>query len=75
MATTKPVKIDKIYHDSDGWWCDYAPGWKSCTDPLGAQHTEHEQTRSELMQLVRQAKRCDCDDCAKVLATQPISRG
>lgn len=59
---TDPI-IESIYKDDDGWWVAYKPGWKSSTDPVGELHSEHEDTKRQVMALVRKAMRCDCVDC------------
>lgn len=60
MAITKTVVVEK---DEDGWWAYYADGWKSSTDTVGAQHTDHADTKREIMRLVRSAIPCNCKQC------------
>lgn len=73
IKITKPRKIKPIIaeveKDEDGYWAYYKPGYKSATDPIGAQHWDHEDTRREIMSLVKSAIKCDCDECKKELKT------
>lgn len=62
MKTRKTFAIEK---DSDGWWAWYRGGWKSAIDPVGACHLDHESTKREIMERVRDAIPCDCPDCQR----------
>jgi len=57
---------DLIEQDEDGWWAYYKPGTRSMLssdrDPL---HSDHEDTKRELMKLVKAAEPCTCKDCVK----------
>jgi hypothetical protein len=58
-----------IEQDEDGWWAYYGPGTRSVLssdrDPL---HSDHEDTKRELMKLVKAAEPCKCKDCVKDLS-------
>lgn len=67
-------KIQSIYKDDDGWWVEYKPGWQSSNDP--GCHGEHENTKREVMELVRNALPCDCVDCYQALmANEGVTNG
>ena len=82
MYTTVPASIpkslakyyDKISdyenstRDHNGHWLYYAAGWKSGSDPLGAQHQDHEDTIKELVRCVREALPCGCSECTEMLS-------
>ena len=53
--------IASEYADSDGYWIDLAPGWKSMLDPIGNEHGIHEETKKECYMVG--VMRCDCSDC------------
>jgi len=63
MKQKQNVIAVEVEKDEDGWWAYYADGWKSSTDAVGAQHTDHADTKREIMKLVRSAIPCNCKQC------------
>jgi hypothetical protein len=66
MATKKPkasqceIKTDP----NDGsLWVYYPHGWKSGSDPMGCQHQDHIDNKSEVRSSIKDAIPCDCEDC------------
>jgi hypothetical protein len=54
-------KIAREYRDSDGYWIELAPGWK--TDDC---HTIHEDTRRSALAKLRLVRPCDCAQCKQM---------
>jgi hypothetical protein len=59
-----------ITHDDDGWWAEYAVGWCSSLDPQC--HTEHEDTKAEVVTLVRAAIPCRC--CTECISASDAAK-
>ena len=56
-------RVREMFHDDDGWWIYLKRGWRQGDNLC---HTLHEDTKTRLMQELRNTKRCDCDYCKEV---------
>jgi len=52
-------RVAYVDHDDDGWWIGLHDGW--CCDI--ALHTIHEDTKSDVLQCLRNTILCTCSDC------------
>jgi len=63
-------KIELQYRDSDGYWIDLTPGWKSGDDPIGCVHGIHEDTKREALAKMKSVMKCDCDECEELIKNE-----
>lgn len=65
----------EIYKDQDGWWADYKDGWCSSMDRKGALHSDHDDTKAKITRLVRDAVKCDCEQCVTPTQLEQLRAG
>lgn len=58
--------VESEYQDSDGYWIDLKPGFKSGHDPVGTVHGIHEDTKREAYLVLADTLICKCEECQKV---------
>ena len=62
-ASTDP-RVERIYHDSDGWWIDLKDGWRNGFDePRGALHGIHEDRLRDALSKMSGVVACTCGEC------------
>lgn len=57
-------KVAHEYEDSDGYWIVLNAGWKS----TGGEHAIVEGTKMAAHTALRNAMRCDCEQCEEIKA-------
>ena len=63
-------KITDFFHDSDGAWAYFVPGWKrEPNDDVHFAHVDPDdgQNFSDLIKEIKNAVKCDCDDCMEYI--------
>jgi hypothetical protein len=52
--------VERVEHDSDGWWAYLKPG-RTCI--YSGAHACHEDSPSATLRAVRDSEPCECDGC------------
>jgi hypothetical protein len=60
--------VDDDTYNANGYWVYLNDGWKNGDDPMGTNHTIHEETLKECASKLSMVMPCDCVDCAKTTA-------
>ena len=62
---SRQAKIDRIEHDSDGWWIILKPGWIVRDERT---HQIVEDRKRDALDKLDLVDPCECDECRRLLA-------